>query len=232
MKKHLATALIALAGTQAMAMEEGGGLVTAFMVDELEYVRQSGDNPMAWSAAFMAGTELNQFWLVSEGERVKGSIEGHELRSYFAHGIYPKWNLTVGWRGDVHPDPERNWFMVGFEGEAPFFVETEVLFFAGSESRSGMRVTLEKEMMLTQRWQLVPEVEFEVHGHNDEETGTGSGLSSVGAAVRLAYEVTPRFTPYLGLSWGRSYGQTADYLREEGEDIDGGQVLLGIKFWL
>ncbi|HLS97529.1 MAG: copper resistance protein B [Porticoccaceae bacterium] len=232
MKRKLVASLLALACFEAFAMEKTESLYGALMVDEFETSRESGDDATAWDIAAMVGNELNKLWILSEGERVEDSMESHELRAYASRAVSPRWNLVAGWRGDIHPDPERNWFMVGLEGVAPFFVETKVLLFAGSENRSGLRVSLEKEMMLTQRWQLVPEVEFEVHGHNDEETGTGSGLSSFEASLRLGYEVTPRFLPYVGVSWGKGFGQTADYLREEGEDTESSMIMFGVRFWL
>lgn len=231
MKKKIAFALTALSALPALAMAADSGFATTLSVDELEYIRQSDDGSVAWSAAAMAGTEFTGLWLVSEGGRANGRMEAHELRTYLSHALSPDWTVTVGWRGDLHPDPTRHWLSLGFEAVGPFAVDTEVLLFVSDDNRSGLRLTLTKELMLTRHWQLVPEIEFALHGHNDEHTGTGSGLSTFAAAARLVYEVTPQFSPYLGLSWGKSYGQTAAYLRDEGEDISGGQVLLGITFW-
>ena len=43
------------------------------------------------------------------------------------------------------------------------------------------------------------------------ERGIGSGLSSGSLSLRLRYEVTRQFAPYVGVSFERKFGQTADY---------------------
>lgn len=63
------------------------------------------------------------------------------------------------------------------------------------------------------------------HGSN------GSGLSDIGAGVRLRYEIRREFAPYIGVNWTHLYGRTADYAREEGENTDTFQILVGISAW-
>ena len=48
--------------------------------------------------------------------------------------------------------------------------------------------------------------------------GIGSGLSTVEAGLRLRYEFTAAFAPYIGVVHERSFGDTADFRPNEGED--------------
>jgi hypothetical protein len=52
--------------------------------------------------------------------------------------------------------------------------------------------------MLAQRWILVTDVEVNLYGKNDSELGIGSGLSDIEAGLRLSYEITRKFAPYVG----------------------------------
>ena len=85
--------------------------------------------------------------------------------------------------------------------------------------------------MLTQRWVLSPEMELNLHTRNDEQTGTGSGLSDLELGLRLRYEIRREFAPYVGVNWTRKFGNTADFARAEGEDTNDVQIVAGVRVW-
>ena len=60
-------------------------------------------------------------------------------------------------------------------------------------------------------------MEVNFYGKNDELTGLGSGLADTTAGLRLKYEVTRQFVPYIGVEWSSKFGKTADYARAAGE---------------
>ena len=85
--------------------------------------------------------------------------------------------------------------------------------------------------MLTNRLILQPLIEVNVYGKNDARRGIGSGLSTAEAGVRLRYEFTRQFAPYLGVVHERAFGRTADLRREEGEDVNDTRFVAGIRIW-
>jgi len=85
--------------------------------------------------------------------------------------------------------------------------------------------------MLTQRWGLSPEAEVNFHSENDEPTGTGSGLSDTQLGLRLRYEISREFAPYIGINWNKKYGETADYARAESEETGDTQFVVGFSAW-
>jgi len=84
---------------------------------------------------------------------------------------------------------------------------------------------------LTNRLILQPLVELNFYGQNDERRGLGSGLSTAEASLRLRYEVTRQFAPYIGVVHERAFGRTADFRRDEGEDTDDNRVVAGLRLW-
>jgi len=85
--------------------------------------------------------------------------------------------------------------------------------------------------MFTQRLALVPEVEVNLAGRSDPDTGNGSGLVSTEVGLRLRYEVHRRFAPYVGVTWTGLHGETADYAREEGGKTSDTRLAVGIRAW-
>jgi copper resistance protein B len=49
--------------------------------------------------------------------------------------------------------------------------------------------------------------------------------------LRLRYEIRRELAPYIGLSWIRRFGATADYVRAAGEDPNDLQLLAGLRLW-
>ena len=201
----------------------------SILIDELEYRLQSGENPLAWSVAVPVGAEKHQLWLISEGDSTRGAVGSNEIRALYSVRMSPDWRLNMGWRGDVKPGPKRNWVLLGLEGEGPFQIEGAVSLIAGKNLGSGLRLELERAFELAPRWSLTPEIKLNLHSRNDPTTGAGSGLSTGEAGLRMAYELSPNFVPYLGIIWERSYGQTAHFARKKGAGGSATHVLAGIS---
>lgn len=49
--------------------------------------------------------------------------------------------------------------------------------------------------------------------------------------VRLRYEVTRQFAPYVGVTWSRKFGNTASYARQAGERVKDTQLVAGVRVW-
>lgn len=70
-----------------------------------------------------------------------------------------------------------------------------------------------------------------LYSEDDEKVGIGSGLSDMELGLWLPYEIRREFAPYIGINWSKSFGQTADYTEEEGEDTSDVQFVLGFRSW-
>jgi copper resistance protein B len=206
-------------------------LLTMLVVDQLEIRDTDGDNPLVWDAEGWVGKDLNKFWVKTEGEYIDNRVEEMELQLLYSRAIAPFWDLQFGWRRDIRPDPDRDWAAFGIKGLAPYFFDIDAALFLGSAGRTAVRLQAEYEVMLTQRLILTPEIELNLHGKNDPDTGVGSGFSDIEAGLRLRYEIRREFAPYVGVNWTRLYGNTADYAREEGEDTNDVQLVFGVRIW-
>ena len=65
-----------------------------------------------------------------------------------------------------------------------------------------------------------------------EEFTTGSGLNNLELGVRLSYEIRREFAPYVGVSFDRSFGETATLVREEGGNPSQIRLAVGVRAWL
>jgi copper resistance protein B len=71
--------------------------------------------------------------------------------------------------------------------------------YLGTSGRTALRLSAEYDLLLTQRLILQPRIEANLYGENDREVGIGSGLSNGVVGVRLRYELSRHFAPYVGI---------------------------------
>jgi copper resistance protein B len=95
----------------------------------------------------------------------------------------------------------------------------------------GARLNLEYELMFTQKLILSPELELNLFSKDDEARGLGAGLSDLELGLRLRYEIRRELAPYIGVNWERAFGDTADYVREEGGSRGDLQLIAGVRVW-
>jgi copper resistance protein B len=177
------------------------------------------------------GYDLNKLWFKTEVERVDGETEEAELQMLYSRALAPFWDLQLGWRRDIRPEPHRDYLAIGFKGLAPYLFETDASLFLGEAGQFGARLDAEYEYLFTQRLILSPEIEVNLYSRDDEEVGIGAGLSNMSLGLRLRYEIRREFAPYIGVNWTRQFGQTAVYARAEGSDPSDFQWVAGIRAW-
>jgi copper resistance protein B len=185
----------------------------------------------AWEGQGWIGTDTNKLWFRTEGEREDGRTHQADLEVMYGRPIAPWWDLVAGVRHDFQPGPSRDWAAIGVIGTAPYKFEVEATAYIGSNGRTAARVEADYDVLLTNRWILQPLIEAEFNGKDDAQRGVASGLSTVEAGLRLRYEITRKFAPYVGVVHERAYGGTSDFREAEGLEASDTRVVAGIRVW-
>ena len=206
-------------------------LLGKVLIDQLEVRDADEANPQLLEGQAWIGKDLNKLWFKTDVERVSGETEEFELQALYSRAVAPFWDFQVGIRQDIEPKPSETWAVIGFQGLAPYLFEVDSALFIGDNGRSALRLQAEYELMFTQQWVLSPELEANLYGQNDSESGRGSGLSDIQAGLRLRYEIRREIAPYLGVNWSKLYGQTADYARQFDSDVSEWLAVVGIRAW-
>jgi copper resistance protein B len=209
---------------------EDDPILAKFMLEQLEVHDADGSQPLTWEGEAWIGKDINKLWLKTEGERVSGNTEELEVQALYSRAVAPYWDVQLGIRKDFKP-VGREWGVIGLKGLAPYFFETDIALFVGDNGRTAARVQAEYELLLTQKTILTPEIEVNLYGKNDSEMRTGSGLSDITVGLRLRHEFKREFAPYIGVEWSKKLGNTADFARDDGEDVSDTQLVAGIRAW-
>lgn len=201
------------------------------LLDQFEYQDADNGSALSWDAKGWIGGDLDRLWLRSEGERSNGVTESAELQALWGHSIGPWWEVVTGIRQDFKPGSPQTWGALGVQGMALYNFETEATAFIGENGQTAARLEADYDILLTNRLILQPTAEMNVYGKNDPQRGIGAGLANTEVGLRLRYEIVREFAPYIGVTWSRSYGKTADLASDEGEDTNEARFVAGIRMW-
>lgn len=220
-----------MGASTAGAHPQDDPLLTKVFIDRLEWLAEEEGSAAVWDVESWAGYDLNKIWIKTDGELHDGDIEEAQIQLLYGRAIAPYWDAQVGWRHDFKPGEAQDWLALSLTGLMPFFFETEVALFTDGAGATALTFETERELMLTQKWVLSPELELSAYGQNDELRGQGSGLSALEAGLRLRYEIQREFAPYVGVLWEKSFSNTADFARAAGESTQETQWVVGIRAW-
>ena len=143
----------------------------------------------------------------------------------------PFWDLAVGARYDVEPDPSRAYAVFALHGLGPYLYEVDADLFVSEEGDVSARLEVEYPILITQRLILQPSFELDFAVQEVEELRVGPGLSQVELGLRLRYEIVRELAPYIGFVWERKVGRTADFAKGGGEEFDTPAFVAGVRFW-
>jgi copper resistance protein B len=205
------------------------GIQSFTLFDRLE-TSNAGDS-LAWNGRAWIGGDINRLWLRSEGSRVDGRTESADLEVLAGHSVAPWWDVVVGIRHDFRPGSAQDFAAVGVQGLAPYKIAIDATAYVGQGGQTAARLEAEYEGLLTNRLILQPQVELNLYGQDDPGRGIGSGLSTVDAGLRLRYEITRRFAPYIGVVHERAFGATARLRHDNGGDSRDTRIVAGVRFW-
>lgn len=202
-----------------------------FIFEKLEWQDADDASALNWEAQGWIGGDVDRLWLRSEGERTDAKTEEAEVHALWGHAISPWWDMVGGVRQDFKPGDPQTWAAFGIQGMALYNFEAQATAYLGEGGQTAARLEADYDILLSNKLILQPTAEFNFYGKNDAQRGVGSGLSESDVGLRLRYEIRPEFAPYIGVTWNKAYGKTADYARDEGENDNEARLVLGVRLW-
>jgi copper resistance protein B len=217
---------------RSMRREHGGGTWHQLRFDLAEYQVRRGRDGYRWDAEAWIGGNTDRLAVKTEGSGGFGSrVDNAQVQALYSRALDPYWNLQAGLRQDLGPGPRRTYAAIGLEGLAPYWFDLEGTLFLSTEAELLARIEASYDQRITQDLVLQPRAELELAAQDVPEDGLGAGLSEFELGVRLRYERDRAFAPYVGVSWDRKLGRTADFTRLRGDDAGGASFVAGIRAW-
>jgi len=194
--------------------------------------RLGKDTSFRWEGEGWAGTDTNRVVVKTQGEVTKGEIGDGDQELLYARPISTYFNLQGGLRYDLDSGPGRGWAAFGLEGLAPQFFHVSTTGYIRDRGHFAARLEGNYDLLLTQALVLQPQIEMNFYSRDDPARNLGSGLTDIDTGLRLRYEITRKFAPYIGVSYENKFGKTADLARLSGERPSAFRFTFGLRAWL
>ncbi|HXJ39556.1 MAG TPA: copper resistance protein B [Bryobacteraceae bacterium] len=212
---------------------EDNQVLTFVTLDQLEGRTNGPNTGFRWDGQGWIGTDFNKLWIKSEGRVINGvASDGDHEFLYdrpIPHMRYLDWQ--AGARIDLDSGPTRAWAAIGVQGLAPYWFNFEPTIYVRDGGRVAGRLQGSYDLYLTQRLILQPQVEMNFYSQADPARGLGTGLSDLDGGVRLGYQFSRKFAPYVGCVYSGAFGQTATFSRKAGEPTTAHRFVFGVWLW-
>jgi copper resistance protein B len=203
----------------------------AVIIDQLESVNGDEGEATAYDLQAWLSQGLQRVTLKAEGDIEHGKLEESRTELLWGKALSAYWDTQLGIRHDMGDNPGQSWLAAGVQGLAPYWFEIDATGYLGSGGQTALRLDVEYDLLLTQQLILQPAAEFNLSGKSNIENGVGSGLSDATLGMRLRYEFSRQFAPYVGIERTTRFGQTADFARRAGLRAQDTQWVAGVRFW-
>jgi len=218
--------------TDPHAMQHAARWNHFVLIDQLEGWNNAHGNGQQWQVDAWIGGDINRLWLRNEGQRTDKHLANWSLDALYGRALSPWWDVVVGIRHDESKQAaDLTRAAIGLQGVAPYQFEISTTAYLGGTRKAELVVESEYHLLLSNRLILQPMIETHWVATDDRPRGVGSGLNEIQTGVRLRYEITRRFAPYIGFVHERHYGSTADWLHQAGEPSKDSRWVAGVRLW-
>ena len=201
---------------------------------QLEGRSNGPDNELRWDGQAWGGTDWNKLWFKSEAffnQHGKLADGIHEVLYARPIPFLRYFDWQTGFRYDGDSAPPRYWGALGIEGLAPEFFEVEATMYLRNEGHFAARLVGSYDIFLTNRLIAQPELEMNFYSKGDPGRTIGRGLSELDTGLRLRYEISRKFAPYIGFAYTQQCGGTAGLVRSQGDIVYDPRLVFGIRTW-
>ncbi|CAG19393.1 copper resistance protein B [Photobacterium profundum] len=199
--------------------------------DRLEYAYSKDNERLNYDGRLVWGRDYNKVILTSEGKVDNSKLREASTELLWSHAVDTFWDGQIGVRYDSGDEKDQTWLTAGFQGLAPYWFEIDAKASVSTEGQTALDIEAEYELLLTQRLILQPRLEMSIYGKDDAERGIASGFSSLATGLRLRYEFSRQFAPYVGVEWESKLGDTRELIKMEDGETEETFWLAGIRFW-
>jgi len=223
----------ASAATEMQMPEMGNQIFEHMLFNQLEGRTDGLSSEFRWDGEGWIGTDMNRAWFKSEGFAGNGIVSDGDIEAFYDRPV-PRlryFDGQVGLREDIDSGPHCTWLALGIEGLAPGFFEFEPTLYIRDGGHVAGRITGSYDLLITQRLIAQPELEVDFYGKSDPPRRLGTGFSDLDTGIRVRYEISRKFAPYLGFAYAREFGGTATFSRQAGESTADPRFVFGLRVW-
>ena len=221
--------------TTSMALDKK--IRTFLLADLFEYAPSGTDNAIRLDGLGWIGGDYNRILLRADGDLPTAGGPGEvDAEAFVGRLVTPFWTAFAGARLDARfgegRRATRGLLAIGLEGLAPYmWLEVEPTLYVSQKGDVSARLTTAVDLLISQRLIAQPRIQVNAAVQGVPEFDIASGVNDIELGTRIRYEIRREIAPYIGVSWIRRTGGTADIARRGGERVSDARFVAGLRLW-
>ena len=213
-----------------LAEVHGGARVSKVMANLFE-LTSAGDGGYRWDVEGWYGGDRHRFVFKTEGAGLRrDGLDAGDAQALYSRAVGRYTDLQAGVRYEFRPDARAS-ATFAVESLLPYWIKVQAALFVSDRGDVLSRLEAHHDLRITRRLMLQPRAELTLAAQDVPDVDVGSGLSAAEIGLRLRYEIRPQVAPYVGVSFERHFGRTADLRRAAGDGIEDTTLVLGVRGW-
>ncbi|MEO6361363.1 MAG: copper resistance protein B [Sphingomicrobium sp.] len=209
--------------------ETAGAQALSGDVDLFEY-HLDGDRNLLFDGAFAYSGETQAVvGKLVVGGSIGRNVDQIEGQLLYSRAIGGGFNLEAGIKHEFRPHPHLTYAGAGISGEPRKGLALEAYSFVSEKGDVIAEAKAIYEYQFADRLTLQPRVGFNLAAQDVPDQGIASGFTNAELGLRLRYEVTEKFAPYVGISHERLLGRTANIARDTEEVVRSTHFVFGFS---
>lgn len=199
-----------------------------YFSNDWQYGHDFGRNVDQITATTMYGSDYNKLQLFSNQAQItQGTVSYADVDIFAWHLLNNFWAIKGG--ANYAYRPASYWEPgAGLEGTAPFFITTDIRTY-WHDGSGKLDVELSRNTQLTANWSFFTDIEALAATKALDDAEIGQGFNYISYTIGPSYQLSNNLALQLQYQYTRSYGDTADILRADGEAITQSLLLFGVE---
>jgi copper resistance protein B len=210
----------------------GSGMIYGVMLDRVEVTNDGDKTGFGLRSVSWLGTDNNR--VVFKLDTSNTTLEQNTLTTSLAwrKPLRTFWNYDLGVQNDhENGKPNQTWLAANINGIAPYWFNLDGTVLLGKSGLVGVLLDGSYDLRITQRLILDPSLSLKLYNKDDPDQEIGRGLSNGSVGLRLRYEVTRTFAPYISIEENRYFGKTASFYKAKEGRSNETIVSMGVRSW-
>jgi copper resistance protein B len=210
----------------------GNGMIYGVMLDRLEMTNDGNKTGFGLRSVSWLGTDNNRVVLKLDTSNTTLELNTLTTRLAWRKPLSTFWNYDLGVQNDhENGKPNQTWLMANINGIAPYWLNLDGTVLLEKSGLVGVVFDGCYDLRITQRLILDPSLSVKLYNKDDPDQKIGQGLSNGSVGIRLRYEVTRTFAPYISIEENRYFGNTASFYKEKEGRSNETIVSMGVRSW-
>jgi copper resistance protein B len=198
-------------------------------IDLLEY-HFDGDKNLLLDGALAYGGETDSvIGKLVVGGSVGQTVDQVDGQLLYSRSIAQGFSLEAGVRHEFRAHPRTTYAVAGFAAEPLAGVALESYAFVSQSGQVLGEAKLVYERRLARQITLQPRVAFRFAAQPVREQHLASGFTAAELGLRLRYDLTRAFAPYVGISHKQLLGKSAELGRAGGDVVRSTHLVAGFS---